>query len=327
MPSLLSRLLGNPGPPATLNAGQMQVLRRFREAYDVAPLYKQAEFWTQVGGMHPRDLVKHFAKSRLLVPAGPQAALAACLSSAQLSDLCRKRGLPVSGTKAAKAERLTAADAKGMQHLIHGREVYICTEAGLALVQEDINREDRLRAQAEAAVVAALEARDFRRAARLVAAYEAKQPIPRGLGIDWAHHDTSGEEEALRVMYSSRPGILTGLTDVELDRLRLVAAQMLLWGRNRAREWAPDPKRPYGRFDVDTAARMLVFYTNNRRWLADARASQLQHRVKILSAIDSCPVCRKLSGTTYAVNRVPELPNPGCTHDKGCRCSYIADLD
>lgn len=315
-----------PGTDTQLTLGQLRILRHFRKAADARHLYERADFWTQVGGMPPQRLLQSFVHSGLLIKGNLQDSLSACLTSEQLTDLCRRQGLPVIGSKAAKAKRLADADIREMERLVRGREVYTCTERGLVVVQADLQREKEEKARAEATVLAALEARDFRRACRLVAAYEAEQPIPRGIGIDWSRHDTSGEEEELRLIFSARPGILRDLTDSQLDSLRIPAALMRLWGKPRAREWLPDPGLRYGRFDRDTAARMLMFYASKRRWLATAGVHQAQHRVRILSANDSCPSCRRFEGRTYTVRQAPELPHPDCTHDKGCRCAYVTDF-
>ena len=49
-------------------------------------------------------------------------------------------------------------------------------------------------------------------------------------------------------------------------------------------------------------------------------------RVEILGSGDSCPTCAALEGKMFTLDKAPELPHPGCTHDKGCRCGYLADI-
>jgi len=43
--------------------------------------------------------------------------------------------------------------------------------------------------------------------------------------------------------------------------------------------------------------------------------------VRLLVAVDSCPVCQALEGT-YEKDSVPILPVEGCSHEAGCRCFY-----
>ncbi|MHB0987826.1 MAG: hypothetical protein ACYC3P_04060 [Bellilinea sp.] len=46
--------------------------------------------------------------------------------------------------------------------------------------------------------------------------------------------------------------------------------------------------------------------------------------VQILASSDSCSECKKLTGITYLLSeKIPELPHPNCTHEMGCRCTYI----
>ncbi|NLF51293.1 MAG: hypothetical protein GX577_09170 [Leptolinea sp.] len=43
--------------------------------------------------------------------------------------------------------------------------------------------------------------------------------------------------------------------------------------------------------------------------------------IRVVSAADCCPACRKMEGT-YTKENVPVLPIIGCSHENGCRCFY-----
>jgi hypothetical protein len=65
-------------------------------------------------------------------------------------------------------------------------------------------------------------------ATRAIAAYEAKQPVPRGMGIDWTTHDGSGEVAGLTSIYAASAD----------TAVRDAAAQMYLWGVSKPyRRW------------------------------------------------------------------------------------------
>jgi hypothetical protein len=56
------------------------------------------------------------------------------------------------------------------------------------------------------------------------------------------------------------------------------------------------------------------------------RANPRVKSVRIVVSADACPACQQLRGD-YDKNNIPELPVPGCSHEKGCRCFYAPALD
>jgi len=85
-------------------------------------------------------------------------------------------------------------------------------------------------AAAEAAVLEHLASRRFADAARVVAAYEAQQPVPRVLGVDWKKHAIAGDVLALTSIFDS--------PDDESMPVRTAAAMMYLWGVSKPyRRW------------------------------------------------------------------------------------------
>jgi hypothetical protein len=85
-------------------------------------------------------------------------------------------------------------------------------------------------AAAEAATAEHLMQRNFEGAARVVAAYEAGQPIPRGIGVNWSNPNVAGDVVALRSILDADDG-----PSLEI---RTAAAMMYLWGVSKPyRRW------------------------------------------------------------------------------------------
>jgi hypothetical protein len=116
---------------------------------------------------------------------------------------------------------------------------------------------------------------------------------------------------------------LSKLRDDKLDNLRQGAAMMALWGKNSAREWLPPNFETELPFDINTTARMFLFYASHKTSLEQYRRSKVVKYVEILAAQDSCADCKKLTKKKCKLNEVPELPHEYCTHEKGCRCTRI----
>ena len=146
--------------------------------------------------------------------------------------------------------------------------------------------------------------------------------FPRGINVDWKHHNPAHDVAMLKVMFQAKPKILSSLNDEQMGHLRLAAGMMYLWGTNQAKNWLPDDFETDLIMDNDAAARMILFYASHLRSIAQYRAAGVK-TVEILATDDSCAACKKLARKKYKINEVPELPYEKCTSEVGCRCTTI----
>jgi RNA polymerase subunit RPABC4/transcription elongation factor Spt4 len=85
---------------------------------------------------------------------------------------------------------------------------------------------------------------------------------------------------------------------------------------SRCNAIAPDTAEECG----SCQANLLDFSTTAvslRNLIANPRVSN----IRINSAADACPLCSELRGT-FVKESVPHLPHEGCSHPRGCRCTY-----
>lgn len=167
-----------------------------------------------------------------------------------------------------------------------------------------------------------LRQRKFKEASMAVAAYEAKQKSPRGMGMNWEQYDCTRDVDALNVIFGQTPKILGKLDEGQLGPLRLAAGMAHLWGTNEFEKWLPPGFTTGLRMDNDTAARMLLFLGINKATIAGYRRSGVVREVEILATGDSCEDCVKLASGSYTLDEVPELPYEHCTSEMGCRCCF-----
>jgi hypothetical protein len=104
-------------------------------------------------------------------------------------------------------------------------------------------------ALAEGETLACLARRHFAGAALAVAAYEARQPTSRGIGIDWKNYDPRGVVDGLSAIYAADA----------LPRIQTAAAMMYLWGASRPRRrWLARDSETGTGDTADEAAHALV---------------------------------------------------------------------
>jgi hypothetical protein len=150
--------------------------------------------------------------------------------------------------------------------------------------------------------------------------------FPRGIGIDWQHHNPNPDIAMLNAIAQGKPRILKSLSESQLNTLRLAAGMMYLWGTNHAKEWFPPDFETDLALDRDAAARMVLFHAIHCVEVANYKDSGAAKQVEILAASDSCEPCKKIAGKRFKLNDVIELPYEHCTHEIGCRCTLIAVL-
>ncbi len=276
--------------------------------------------WKPVLGESVAKAVKQFIKDGMVTQGDVCHVLDYRFTVAQLKEMLRKRGLPVSGKKQMLIKRLVEAD-ENLVRRYSGDNVLICTEEGKALVQEYLEEERRKREEAERVVMEHLVHRRFKKAAIVVASYEANQVFPRGIGIDWKKYKPNNDVEVLKLIFSKRPKILRTLSDQDLETLRVAAGMMYLWGTRKIKpDWLPHDFTIEGTMDVHVAARMLLFHAGHLREISAYRKMGIS-KVRVLAADNSCEACKRIAGRVYSLDTVPELPCEHCTNKVGCRCT------
>lgn len=285
-----------------------------------------AERWDVPLGAPVGKTIARFIDLGLLSPASLEERLAATLKVPELKALLRDRQLPFSGTKHVLIDRLVEADPIAAEAAVAGRSLFGCTDAGAALVAEFRERKDAQQKQASQASLEMIRRGDFAGASRTVAAYEAQQVFPRGLGIDWRSHDAAVDVRLLTNLQRATPAILSDLSEQDMDALRVATAMMHLWGMGGAKHWLPEGFVGSPRFGHDTAARMLLFYQKHQQEICKLRRIGIKH-VRILGCPNSCDFCRGWAEKRLRLDEVPELPHAGCTHELGCRCVLVVELN
>jgi len=286
--------------------------------------FAESDAWKTVLGESPTRAIKRFLAEGILTQADLNEQLDYKFKVSELKDMLRKRGLPVSGRKDHLIQRLVQADSKGMKQAVAGLKVIVCSEHGGEIAEQYLARERAKRNRVEQQVMEYLRRRKFKDASITVASYEAEQVFPRGIGIDWRHHDPVHDMAMLNFIFGSKPKILAHLNDEQSSVLRLVAGMMYLWGTNRAKkEWLPPNFETNLAMDNNAAARMFLFYATYQVNINNYRQSGVVKQVEILAAPDSCDACKKISGKRFKLSEVPELPYEHCTHKMGCRCTLL----
>lgn len=284
--------------------------------------YYDSDYWEPALEAPPKQVIRRFLSENLIeqvdLPEFPNYKY----KVSDLKSILRELGLPVSGRKSELIQRLIENDPHGAEDMVRGLEIVQCTEKGRRIAERYLAQEAQKRASVEDQTFRALKKGKFYEASEMMAAFEARQVFSRGIGIDWNNYDPSRDVEMLEMIFAAQPNILSSLNNEQMEHLRPAAGMMYLWGISQATAWLPSSLETNLELDNDTAARMIMFYASHKRNIAGLRAAEAK-TVKILSADDSCPSCKRLSESNHKISEVPELPYEKCTHRMGCRCRAI----
>ena len=293
------------------------------------PAYFAAlDYWKNVLGEPPNQSINRFIDEGVLITADLSDYLSYKYKVPELKDMLKQRSLPISGRKDEIIQHLIKADVDGMRKAVAELTLLKCSQRGQEIVEQYLIAEDEKRSEVEKQVIEHLTQRRFREASLTVAAYENEQVFKRGMGIDWKHYNPDHDVERLNDIFRSKPKIVAQLTDDKMEALRIGAAMMELWGINSPEKWLPDNFETGLSLDNDAAARMFLFHAESRANLEgyrDAGATEVEFSTAQNDTV--CDSCNELNGKRYKLDEAPELPNPNCTNEMGCRCVYLPCVD
>ena len=311
---------------ATLSPGELFLLSLF-----LKPRLRQTitgpgwnDVWRASLGKEPARVLDGFVTQGLLRNCDSAERLEVKFRVPELVDICKRHGLAHKGKKAeliaTLVEGVSSTEIASMASDVHPLR---CTEVGATLADAYKQKADAARQEAETSCLDALRRGELAQACQIMRRFEARQPLPRGMGVDWSNPDISHELGLLVALFQDKPPSTAPPTTI-------AAAMGLLWGTG-PEKWLPkEPsdsskrrrRRPEEKA-AEVAARMEAFRANHERTLESYRANKdVIIAVEILAAQSSCDFCKSRVGR-YPLDSVPPLPHSECTHDMGCRCVYV----
>ena len=147
--------------------------------------------WKSVLGESPSSAIKRFVDEGMLGQADIGAQLDYKFKATELKAMLKQRGLPVSGRKEDLINRLLQADVENMKRAVAGLKVFLCSERGREIAEQFLLAEKAKRANLEEQAWD-ISSSASSRSQPTVAAYEAKQVFPRGMGVDWKNQTLQG---------------------------------------------------------------------------------------------------------------------------------------
>ncbi len=275
-------------------------------------------------GERPTDVARRLRDNGLLLSAPPEAFLDATFRLPELQAMAGNSGLKRSGRKTEVVARLVASDPSGYQAKAERSGLVVCSATAAAQVRVAMEAQRIASAAVERVAMEHLQARRFEAAAHAVVEHEASRLLPRGLNMDWSSPATAADLVArVKTVFGPPPAILGHVLPRELEQLRVVTGMRVLFGDFKPAWWEAGTEA-LGRFDAETASRMLLARAYYVRDLVRLRDVARSVAVSGIDDFRSCPACRRMDQREFPIEAAPELPNPTCTSPIGCRCQIVS---
>jgi hypothetical protein len=214
---------------------------------------------------------------------------------------------------------------------------FAVTETGLPYVQAWRRRLEQEKTAALAKAREALAVRMTSEALTVRLQYENRLPLGKA---DWTGPEPQPSHSSLtRQIFFLEHRMLDGLSPETVDWLKRYAAEQHLWGTywQLPADQVPasvqaelaQPGVMDGAEGAYWKAYQMGLYVDNQETWRRCKGGDHVRRIEIVGADDeyTCPECKQMLGKEFLVARVPELPHPGCTSPRGCRCRYEPVLE
>jgi hypothetical protein len=307
-------------PPNILESRDvLSVLSRFLHPRAVSDIQ---DWEVRSLGMTANEFTQAAQAAGLLFPLDLKSQIEAKATLVDLRARCKSLGIRQSGSKTEVSTRLLAADPDGMAG-VYGHEPLLgLSNAASAAVHDWERRRNNAHEAAQAACFASLKFGNLHASALAVAEFELFTGQSIGLWSS-SSKDIGSTIERLEHIFRVKPTILGNQSEDTWSALRYAACMLALWGETDGERWL-EGTIPNGRLSAEVAVRMVLFAASSTKELSDA----LQFTPNAVVSIDSvrdhrtCPSCKKASRMRFALSSVPEIPNPNCSCEDGCRCAY-----
>lgn len=308
------------------NEKHLMFLEQFLNSKIVANV---SEHWASLLGESPQVTISRYIRDGVLVPISLESKVALDNNIPDLKKLLKERGLRVSGNKTELLNRLMDADEHGMAERYKADTRYECSpEVRSRVLQFSSDKKTALEKEFHAATykaLAALRAKDFAKASRIIGAYESAKndsilnwELPNPMAISGPPRNVDRDVAELEMIFSLRPKILSGLSESDWEPLHIVSALGHLLHGRWSTKWLPEWFVGVSKFDAGTTLRMMQFHISHIQKIQKMRSLNITHG-KILGCGESggsCNACAKINGTVGNIEDLPELPYEKCTCNK-----------
>jgi len=297
------------------------LLSLFSKPYDSSKILNNRGWcykWRKALRASPKKAIKWLYQEGYIIDAPLEDRLDAVFRLVDLKEIAKEHKLPVSGRKSVVIQRLVDADRLKMESKVSGiKGIYICSEKGRVIADQFKSLRDEEKRNCEVEMLKLLNQRQFKEATKAFIQYQNKQVFPTGINNSNARNYYS----LLDFIFNSEPAFIKDLDSWSKEILRVICAMNSFWMTKIPDRWLPENFTWSYKFDLEKCCQMMNQYSFIQFKIERIKSMRdLFDKVQIRCSDDVCNNCKKNKNKIFNIEDMPELPNPDCTHELGCRC-------
>jgi hypothetical protein len=275
--------------------------------------------WESFLNEPPQKVINKFISNGFLIQCSLACKLDLTYKVADLKLFLKDRGLLISGKKDVLIERLIEADYQGMKSIVN--DIYECSPSARNLVEKYKAKKEIEKNKVVNDVLKYILSKDIKKSCQIATSYQEQQTtyVPKRQLALTLKASLETNIEFIKVIVNASPKILDGISQRDLNALRLWAALFFLFGPNKAGENLIDGFVGIPKFDPSTAKNMMIFFAYRQINLEKFR--RLGVKKASITSCCRCPECKAIADKIMPIDKLPELPYAGCTFINGCSCS------
>lgn len=271
-------------------------------------------------GLNAKETIKFFIDLELIKESDYKDEIQ-IMTIPKLKDILRSKQCKLTGKKQELVERvLENFSREECSNFIKGNKYYILTEKGKELLGEYRSKKEKELLEVEYKCIQLLKQRKINESYKEMALYESKQPLKRGMGIDWDREYRTGLNKIELMLLNE----LYKECDIEVV---CAVAMISFWGGKNIKGIILRNFNNLTHEEVDLIeekAFYLFKVNNTKRELLELKEAGIE-KYEFLASLDSttCSICGKLDGKAFRLEEAVIGVNCPPMHNS-CRCCTVA---
>lgn len=307
----------------TLTEAEQLLLSKFLHPTDISSWYERdyLSFWNAVLPRKIKDELDYLIKKNILVEEKSLAFKLEYKSDSELKKILKENGLKVSGSKTEKAIRIAENLPELAKNIVIDKKLYKCSDKVMELVKNYKANIEKLKIETLEKIFLLCSEFNYEKALQKWRNYNKKLVFREDENLNKNHCLF-----CMKIIMEYVPKALDGIPENLLLDARKMAIKCLF--TNEAMRSSAYYQTNY-KYPLNVCAGKLSYFANNKFKIYQAQQyieKGKNAKIKILGCENGCIECQYFNQKIYDINNVPEVPNPKCTHEYGCRCTYTIIL-
>jgi len=308
----------------TLTAAEQELLTKFLTPTDIEYWFNQdyLSYWNSILPREIKEELKFFIENQILIEEKSLVYKLEYKSDAEMKKICKENGLKVSGSKNEKAIRIAENIPEIAEKIIPKKILYKCNSPVIELINSYKNKIANEQKELEEKFIDLCFKNEYQNAINAFCEWNKKLVFPHDAETFYLNKMLF----ELKIIMENIPKILDKIPENVLKDARAKAIISIIFNNK------PNISNLYQtnfKYNLASCVYLLMNYARNCYEVYEARIRQKENpnwhlKFKVsCSCENACYECCIHNDKEFSLDNPPEIPNPNCKNENGCRCLII----